>query len=156
FRGHGTRPCHHPQARAHDGWRRDCDERARKGLSVHRAPAGRRYPIIDTSVLTGGRWPTARIMLRHWARAGLVTCDGDRPGDGLCRSLSLLPELLDEPDARPAAPLLVDGGLCREARWLHPSTLAAKLHRGTRFESADERICSSDSFAAACATARRC
>src|SRR5215510_8043464 len=46
--------------------------------------------------------------------------------------------------------------LCREARWLHPSTLAAKLHRGTRFESADERICSSDSFAAACATARRC
>src|SRR5262249_51425680 len=44
--------------------------------------------------------------------------------------------------------------LCREARWLHPSTLAAKLHRGTRFESADERICSSDNFAAACATAR--
>src|SRR5215831_4158127 len=48
------------------------------------------------------------------------------------------------------------GRLCREARWLHPSTLAAKLHRGTRFESVDERICSSDSFAAACATARRC
>src|SRR5215813_4895164 len=36
--------------------------------------------------------------------------------------------------------------LCREARWLRPSTLAAKLHRGTRFESADERICSSDTL----------
>jgi GAF domain-containing protein len=34
------RPCHHPQARAHDGWRRDRDERAGQGLSVHRATAG--------------------------------------------------------------------------------------------------------------------
>src|SRR5215471_4139995 len=51
-------------------------------------------------------------------------------------------------------PATLPGRLCREARWLHPSTLAAKLHRGTRFESADERICSSDNFAAACATAR--
>jgi GAF domain-containing protein len=36
-----TRPCHHAQARAHDGWRRDSDERARQGLGVHGAPAGR-------------------------------------------------------------------------------------------------------------------
>src|SRR5262249_21304974 len=30
------------QARAHDGWRCDGDERAGQGLGVHRAPAGRR------------------------------------------------------------------------------------------------------------------
>ena len=30
------------QARAHDGWRRDSDERARQGFGVHGAPAGRR------------------------------------------------------------------------------------------------------------------
>ena len=37
-----TRPRHHPQARAHDGRRRDGDERAGQGLGVHRASAGRR------------------------------------------------------------------------------------------------------------------
>src|SRR6516165_6541000 len=35
-----ARPCHHPQARAHDGRRRDGDERAGQGLSVHGAPTG--------------------------------------------------------------------------------------------------------------------
>src|SRR6516164_10230444 len=33
-------PCHHPQARAHDGWRRDRDERAGQRFGVHRALAG--------------------------------------------------------------------------------------------------------------------
>src|SRR5262249_45895419 len=39
-RRHGTRACHHPQARAHDG--RGCDrgERARQRLGVHGATAG--------------------------------------------------------------------------------------------------------------------
>jgi signal transduction histidine kinase len=34
--------CHHPQARAHDGWRRDRDERARQGLGVYGAVTRRR------------------------------------------------------------------------------------------------------------------
>ena len=50
----------------------------------------------------------------------------------------------------------IQGALVAKLVGYIPSTLAAKLHRGTRFESGDERICSSDSFAAACATARRC
>src|SRR5262245_40197727 len=37
-------------ARAHDGRRRDGDERTGQGLSLHRAPTGRRYLIIDTSL----------------------------------------------------------------------------------------------------------
>ena len=41
---HGAGPRHHPQARAHDGRRRDGGERARQGLGVHRAPAERRAP----------------------------------------------------------------------------------------------------------------
>ena len=39
FRRHRAGPCHHPQARAHDGRRRDRDERAGQGLGVHGAPA---------------------------------------------------------------------------------------------------------------------
>src|SRR5262249_58944766 len=34
------RPRHHPQARAHDGRRRDGDERAGQRLGVYGAPAG--------------------------------------------------------------------------------------------------------------------
>ena len=48
LRRHRPGPRHHSQARAHDGRRRDGDERARQGLGLHRAPAGRRDP------LTGG------------------------------------------------------------------------------------------------------
>mgnify|MGYP003694784813 CR=1 FL=1 len=39
-RRHRPRPCHHAQARAHDGRRRDGDERTRQGLGLHRSPAG--------------------------------------------------------------------------------------------------------------------
>src|SRR5262249_14406289 len=38
----GARPCHLPQARAHDGRRCDRDERAGQGLGVCGAPAGER------------------------------------------------------------------------------------------------------------------
>ena len=48
LRRHRARPRHHPQARAHDGRRRDRDERAGQGLGVHRAPAGRRAILITT------------------------------------------------------------------------------------------------------------
>src|SRR5262249_10796788 len=40
-RRYGARACHRPQARAHDGRRRDRDERAGQRLGVHGAPAGR-------------------------------------------------------------------------------------------------------------------
>src|SRR5262249_46849517 len=36
----GTRPCHLSQTRAHDGRRRDRDERAGQRFGVHRAPTG--------------------------------------------------------------------------------------------------------------------
>ena len=39
---HRLGPCHHPQARAHDGRRCDGDERAGQGFGVHGALAGRR------------------------------------------------------------------------------------------------------------------
>ncbi len=42
YGGTGLGPCHHPQARAHDGRRRDGGERAGQGLGLHGAPAGRR------------------------------------------------------------------------------------------------------------------
>ena len=42
LRRHRARPRHHPQARAHDGRRRDRDERAGQGLGLYGAPAGRR------------------------------------------------------------------------------------------------------------------
>src|SRR5262249_26806397 len=35
-----ARPCHYPQARAHDGWRCDGDKRAGQGLGVYGTPAG--------------------------------------------------------------------------------------------------------------------
>ena len=41
-RRHRPRACHHPQARAHDGRRRDGDERAGQGLGLYRPPARQR------------------------------------------------------------------------------------------------------------------
>src|SRR5262249_50775231 len=41
LRRHGSRPCHHPQARAHDGWRCDGEERAGQRFGIYSAPAGR-------------------------------------------------------------------------------------------------------------------
>ena len=46
LRRHRSRPRHHPQARAHDGRRRDGGERAGQGIGVHRAPTGGRDTII--------------------------------------------------------------------------------------------------------------
>ncbi len=45
----GKRPCHLAQARTHDGWRCDRDERARQRLGLHGVPAGRRDTIIETA-----------------------------------------------------------------------------------------------------------
>ena len=42
FRRHWARPRHHPQARPHDGRRRDGDERAGQRLGLYSAPANRR------------------------------------------------------------------------------------------------------------------
>jgi putative ABC transport system substrate-binding protein len=49
LRRHWSWPRHHPQARAHDGRRRDGDERAGKRLGVHGAPAGRCDTIIEAA-----------------------------------------------------------------------------------------------------------
>ena len=50
FGGTGLGPRHHPQARAHDGRRRDGGERAGQGLGVHRAAAGRSDPMIEAGI----------------------------------------------------------------------------------------------------------
>src|SRR5262249_24487543 len=44
-RRHGARPCHHAQARAHDGRRRDGEERTGQRFGVYGAPAGGREHI---------------------------------------------------------------------------------------------------------------
>ena len=46
LRRHRARACHHPQARAHDGRRRDRGERAGQRLGVYSAPAGRPDTLI--------------------------------------------------------------------------------------------------------------
>ena len=48
-RGNRPRACHLAQACAHDGRRRDRDERAGKGLGVHGALAGRRDTMIEAA-----------------------------------------------------------------------------------------------------------
>jgi GAF domain-containing protein len=42
LRRHRAWPCNHPQARAHDGWRRDRDERTRQGFGLYGATTWRR------------------------------------------------------------------------------------------------------------------
>jgi hypothetical protein len=44
-----ARPCALAQARAHDGWRRDRDERTGQGLGVHGATAGGQLEICQPS-----------------------------------------------------------------------------------------------------------
>src|SRR5262249_3292949 len=44
-----ARPCHLAQARAHDGRRRDRDERAGQRLGVHGAAAGRRDTLAKAT-----------------------------------------------------------------------------------------------------------
>jgi K+-sensing histidine kinase KdpD len=41
FGGTGAWHCHRPQARAHDGRRRDCGKRIRQRIGLHGAPTGR-------------------------------------------------------------------------------------------------------------------
>ena len=50
LRRHRAGPCHHPQARAHDGRRRDGGERAGQRLGVYSAPAGRRAILTSRRV----------------------------------------------------------------------------------------------------------
>ena len=50
LRRHWPRPRHHPQACAHDGRRRDGDERAGQGLDFHRPVTSQRAP--DTRTLS--------------------------------------------------------------------------------------------------------
>jgi hypothetical protein len=54
--------------RRHDG-----DERIGQRVGVYGAPTGRRYPLIDISVLIGAPWPKARITLRQGIRVVNVT-----------------------------------------------------------------------------------
>jgi antitoxin (DNA-binding transcriptional repressor) of toxin-antitoxin stability system len=51
FRGHGTRPCHLPQARAHDGWRRDGGKRSGQGIGIYGAPTGSDRTCTDPNCL---------------------------------------------------------------------------------------------------------
>jgi ABC transporter substrate binding protein len=53
-RRHWARACHHPQARAHDGRRRDRGKRAGQGFSIYGAAAGQRAQIRRA-------WPPARM-----------------------------------------------------------------------------------------------
>ena len=82
-RGHRTGPCHHPQARPHDGRRRDGDERAGQRLGVHGAAAGRgRYlSKAELRSLSHGNVCTRRKRRRPMRRSG---CDpsatSTRPG----------------------------------------------------------------------------
>ena len=57
FRRHRPWPCHHPQARPHDGRRRDSDERAGQRLGFYSAPAGRRAHINAVMALRCIRGP---------------------------------------------------------------------------------------------------
>ena len=54
YRRHRARPCHHPQARPHDGRRRDGDERTRQGLDLHSATAGSAEPQTGGATAAGG------------------------------------------------------------------------------------------------------
>jgi hypothetical protein len=55
---HGARPCPLAQARAHDGGRRDGDERTGQGLGVHGAPAKRCNRIIPINRQSRSNRPT--------------------------------------------------------------------------------------------------
>jgi hypothetical protein len=79
--------CHHPQARAHDGRRRDRDEQTGQGFGVYGAPAGRRSHLTRMGQLDQR---TPRGPCRHRGRNGRASCkrrpkrasDGETPGGG--------------------------------------------------------------------------
>ena len=63
-RRHRPRPCHHAQARAHDGRRRDRDERAGQRLGIHGAAAGMKTAMGPIASGTSGarRWPASGLL----------------------------------------------------------------------------------------------
>ena len=77
LRRHRARPCHHAQARAHDGRRRDRDERAGQGLGVHRSPAGQRRPRCGTRrrVAAGRRHADCVLVIDDDATARELIAD---------------------------------------------------------------------------------
>ena len=78
YGGTGLGPCHHPQARPHDGRRRDGDERARQGLDLHRAPAGPAEPQTGGRQQLGGRQSHV-LRLRPGDRRRPDRARADRP-----------------------------------------------------------------------------
>jgi hypothetical protein len=64
LRRHGAWPCHHPQARAHDGRRRDRDERTGQGLGVYGAPAGRCDSLTKPADRASRPLPNVRVGTR--------------------------------------------------------------------------------------------
>ena len=63
-RRHRAWPCHHAQARTHDGRRRDRDERAGQGLGIHGAVAGMKTAMGPIASGTSGarRWPASGLL----------------------------------------------------------------------------------------------
>ena len=78
LRRHRVGPRHHPQARAHDGRRRDGDERVGQGLGIHRAPAGRR--VILTLNWIGNTVETSFGVRKHAPNGCHQTLEFDRFG----------------------------------------------------------------------------
>src|SRR5262249_11043568 len=64
LRRHRARPCHHAQARAHDGRRRDGGERTGQGLGLHRPPARRRPCHTLNRGYQAARWRCRRARQR--------------------------------------------------------------------------------------------
>src|SRR5262249_6706635 len=65
LRRHGTWPCPLAQARAHDGWRCDRDERAGQRFGVHGAPAEPCGYTLTTHIHKRGTSPPAE-QSRQW------------------------------------------------------------------------------------------
>ena len=74
FRGHGTRPCHLPQARAHDGWRRDGGKRSGQGIGIYGAPTGRTGHAL-TPIVCAEQWIRGRAWLQRTHRPQGWLCE---------------------------------------------------------------------------------
>src|SRR5262249_54051397 len=68
---------HHAQARAHDGWRCDRNERARQGLGVYGAPAERR--AILTSMVGTYLWGVSTRRMAATRLFCALYCDAKGP-----------------------------------------------------------------------------
>src|SRR5262249_55519822 len=71
---HRARTGHHPQARAHDGRRRDSDERARQRFGIYGATARRHGSVIKPRAMSGS--PRKRTSVRHsrWSQKCRFCC----------------------------------------------------------------------------------